>query len=400
MAYGTATKTLVYDPGAPALTSNIIGWVVKLDSGEEVEAKISSANLAKINEGLRVSVTPIDDVYFIWEIVSIEPVEMPIPISHGFDGTSTLDIDIDGMTFANDAVWVLGEDGEGSKKLQQLSAQDGTVVKSLTIVEEKKGVFGQVFFEEGSLWVHVYDTLYVIDTTIPAISKTWTVKGYVLGVHNDVVWYTNTVPDTGLYELSRYDLAERTIIGANQEKFMADILFDDQQAWILTSGIITQTIPNSDQQQSFLANGLAKLDTDTGAVGELLAYYYGDKVDAFRMVPAIDSIWLALNDGSLVEMDRASGEYMGKYGVVFYEDAYGKSNNKKLALSGIDFDGIALWVGHPASGSVLRFDPTTRYVTDVFSSTGQVTYPKVGGGRVWVIDGSRSISWVDIRDAE
>ena len=118
------------------------------------------------------------------------------------------------------------------------------------------------------------------------------------------------------------------------------------------------------------------------------------------MVPAIDSIWLALNDGSLVEMDRASGEYMGKYGVVFYEDAYGKSNNKKLALSGIDFDGIALWVGHPASGSVLRFDPTTRYVTDVFSSTGQVTYPKVGGGRVWVIDGSRSISWVDIRDAE
>lgn len=375
----------------------IRGIGVTMDSGESIDA-FASANLLKtLKIGDRVALEPAEQEEFQWRISQVNPTIMPSSRMENIDGTIHLDFEINNMVFTEGAVFVLGEDSKGNKLLSRIDPVTAQVSQTNTVVEDKKHLDTDLVTGDQALWVYIPDNLYKIDPTSLEVLDTWSFEHNLnlLAVEDGIAWLERQVKGetTSSYQLIRYDLKVRKELNTTKTMTNGRIAHGDTFLGLTTRDLKETTDLITGKEYMAEMYVLGRVDPQTGVILDTTAY--SNHHAARGLTSAEGSFWLALDDGSIAQVDEDSAELIAVFPIIQFAE---NELQKNKSLQGIDYGEGALWVGHPASGSLLRVDPKTHFVTHVFSADGKLSSPKYGGNRIWVIVGENTIAWVDADD--
>ena len=372
--------------------SVIRGFGVTLDSGEDVNAYSSASLLNIMKAGDRVVLTPANHEEFKWMVTEVNPRIMPPPIMSGVNGSLLLDMKIDDMLEMDEAVWVVGEDANGNKLLSRLDTGTAQVTSTTPIVEDKKRIYTRMKAGDDKLWVLTGKDLYAFDPVALQVVDKWSFESItsLLAVQDGIAWFEYKQTGEANYHLIRYDLQSRKELSDTSVMVNGTLALDETNYWLTTKDMKEGTSAATGKKVISEVYVVARVDPKTGAI--LNTITYTNYRAGFSLTPAQGSVWLPLDDGYIYQISKDSQELVAIFPIVhIHESTLGRD----VKLSGIDFGAGALWVGHPASGSLLRIDPDTKNVTHVFSADGEVSHPQFGGDRVWMIVGGNTIAWVD-----
>ena len=396
---GTLTGAVLTSTDLSTGVTTIRGVGVTLDTGGSVDALVQPGMPELIGVGMRVRVAPIDHPEFEWQVIEDNPIEASDPIMRSVDGATEMGFEIADVAVGEGDVWVVGflegDNHIGSIKLSQLDLETGQVTKTTSLMDNAGEYYMGINIADDALWVFIRDTLYRYDPDTTTVIETWQFDGYphLLAIQDGIAWLSGSDADDHTRKvLIRYDLSMRTRIESPVEFGVASLVVFATHVWGTTTAKKEVVSALTGKMVASDVYVLARIDSDNGQIIETI--YYDPHAPARGAAIGGDSIWLALDfGGKMAQADAMSGEIVSFIPVVEYENS-----RPDTELRGIAYGEGAVWVGHPASGSLIRVDPETRKVTHVFSAEGKVSSPIIGGGRVWMISGPTTISWADAAD--